>query len=94
MLYLKSALAFAEVTARAGCDVEISTHPFLDKGTERLELINKITDGIPNPFVLGKENYKYYEAMFINMCLEGLEKQAKELDRFLPPQPPMPERKK
>lgn len=94
VLYLKSALAFAERTSKAGCDVEISTHPFLDKGTERLELVNKITDGIPNPFVLGKENYKYYEAMFLNMCLEGLEKQAKELDKFLPPQPLPAERKK
>lgn len=92
--YLKSALVFAEATSQAGCDVEISTHPFLDKGTERLALVNAITDGIPNPFVLGKENYKYYEAMFLNMCLEALEKQAGELDQFLPPQPPLPGRKK
>lgn len=94
IIYLRSALLFAEITEKMGCDVEISTHPFLDKGTERLGIVRTITDGIPNPFVLGKENYKYYEAMFMDMCLEAMEKQARELDQFLPSQPPLPDRKK
>lgn len=89
--YLASCLKFAKVTERMGCDAEISTHPFVDKGTERLAIVRSICDGVPNPFVLGKENYKYYENMFTQMCLDAIAKQAKEADALLPPQP---ERKK
>ena len=90
--YLKSTLYFAEATEEKGCDVEISTHPFVDKGTERLAMVRTITDGIPNPFVLGKENYKYYEASFTEMCLKALEKQAEEADKLLPPPVRMPKK--
>ena len=92
--YLKSTLYFAGETEKMGCDVEISTHPFVDMGTQRMDLIRNISDGIPNPFVLGKKNYKYYEALFTDMCLEAMEKQAAELDQYLPPQPPLPKREK
>jgi len=85
--YLESTLKFARETERFGCDVEISTHPFVDKGIERLEIVRGICDGVPNPFVLGKENYKYYESLFTQMCLEAMEKQAAEADLLLPPRP-------
>ena len=44
-------------------DVEISTHPFLDMGKNRLEIVRNITDWIPNPFVIGEAGYRYYEKM-------------------------------
>ena len=85
--YLKSTLKFAQKTEEYGCDAEISTHPFIDKGTERLEIVRNICDGVPNPFVLGRENYKYYESLFTQMCVEAMEKQAEEADELLPKQP-------
>lgn len=87
LIYLRSCLSFAQVTEKLGCDAEISTHPFIDKGTQRLDLVRDICDGVPNPFVLGRENYKYYESSFTDLCLAALEKQAKEADALLPPQP-------
>lgn len=87
--YLESCIRFAKITEEFGCDAEIATHPFLDKGTERLEIVRSITDGVPNPFVLGKENYKYYENMYLEMCIEAMRRQAEEADRLLPPQPPL-----
>ena len=44
-------------------DVEISTHPFLDMGKNRLEIVRNITDWIPNPFVIGEAGYRYYQKM-------------------------------
>ncbi len=87
VLYLESTLKFAEKTAQMQCDAEISTHPFVDKGTDRLQIIRTITDGIPNPFVLGTEHYKYYEKTFTDICLAAMKKQAAEADALLPPQP-------
>ncbi|MCD8325034.1 MAG: MBL fold metallo-hydrolase, partial [Clostridiales bacterium] len=92
VIYLRSALKFAEVTERMGCDAEISTHPFIDGGPERYAIVRNICDGVPNPFVLGRENYKYYESMFIGMCLDGMARQAEEADKLLPPQPQPPKR--
>lgn len=53
-------------------DVEISTHPFLDMGKNRLEIVRNITDGVPNPFVIGEDGYRYYEKMFYNYALNKL----------------------
>ena len=85
--YLRSTLYFADITERFGCDAEIATHPFVDRGTERLSIVRNICDGVPNPFVLGKENYKYYEKLFTDMCLADMAGQAKTIDPLLPPPP-------
>ena len=77
-----------------GCDAEIATHPFVDKGTQRLDLVRNICNGVANPFVLGKENYKYYERMFTDMCLDAMAEQAAQADPLLPPPPPRPSAKK
>lgn len=92
--YLRSSLYFAHVTEEMGCDAEVSTHPFVDKGTERLSIVRSICNGVANPFVLGKENYKYYERMFTDMCLDAMADQAKVVDPMLPPPPPPPGREK
>ena len=92
--YLRSTLYFAQATERMGCDAEIATHPFVDKGTQRLDLVRNICNGVANPFVLGKENYKYYERMFTDMCLDAMAEQAAQADPLLPPPPPRPSAKK
>lgn len=90
--YLRSTLYFAEKTTQFGCDVEIATHPFVDRGTDRLSVLRSICDGVPNPFVLGQEGYKQYERMFTDICLEAMAAQAKVTDPLLPPPPPPPTR--
>ena len=85
--YLNSCQRFAEITEKMGVDAEISNHPFVDKLTERLQIVRNICDGVPNPFVIGKENYKYYERMFADMCFQKMKEQAAEADKLLPPQP-------
>ena len=85
--YLESCIRFADITAKLGVDAEISNHPFVDGLIGKLDIIRTITDGIPNPFVIGTDGYKYYERMFANLCLAKMHEQAAEADKLLPPQP-------
>ncbi|BBF43659.1 hypothetical protein lbkm_2347 [Lachnospiraceae bacterium KM106-2] len=67
-VYLNSWKKFSQICANRGVDGEIATHPCLDQGLARLDIVRNIVDGIPNPFVLGKEGYQYYEKIFYNLC--------------------------
>jgi len=71
-LYLESWERFAQITEELGVDGELTNHPFVDQTVERLALLRTIVDGLPNPFVLGKEGYQYYESMFRDMCLRRM----------------------
>ena len=64
MEYHQSLIKFTKVCREMHVDGEISTHPCLDMGLARYELVRNITDGVPNPFVLGEEGYHYYEQQF------------------------------
>jgi len=66
--YINSCDHFTKVCDKYHVDCEIATHPFVDLGIERLELIRNIVDGVPNPFVIGEEGYRYYQKMFYDMC--------------------------
>ena len=87
VLYMQSCIKFARITERFGCDVEISTHPFIDNSLERLTVVRGIFDGVANPFVVGRDACARFEDMFTQMCLAGMKKQAAEADKLLPPQP-------
>jgi len=71
--YLVSIRRFANICDEMGCDVEISSHPFVNNGITRLEIIRNITDGVHNPFVVGKAGYQYSMKGFEKMCLESME---------------------
>lgn len=62
--YHQSLLKFTGICREMHVDGEISTHPCLDMGLDRYALARNITDGMPNPFVLGEEGYHYYEQQF------------------------------
>ena len=49
--YRQSVLEFSAICAREGVDCEVSNHPFVDQLCERLEVVNVITNGTPNPMV-------------------------------------------
>ncbi|WP_405622451.1 MBL fold metallo-hydrolase [Streptomyces sp. NBC_00076] len=51
--YLSSALTFASRMKRAGVDVELSNHGFVDYGLERMEELRGAPNGRENPFVVG-----------------------------------------
>lgn len=49
----------------AKCFRQMATPPPpFDMGLQRLELVRNIVDGVPNPFILGTEGYRYYEQQF------------------------------
>ena len=62
--YQQSLVKFTEECRANHVDCEIATHPCLDNGLERLNVVRRIVDGIPNPFVLGEDGYRYYEQQF------------------------------
>lgn len=70
--YLNSWKKFSKICRQNKVDGEIATHPFLDMGINRLDIVRNITDGVPNPFVLGEEGYCYYEKMFYDYALKIL----------------------
>lgn len=68
--YYQSLVKFTSLCCEAHVDGEIATHPCLDMGLHRYEMVRTITDGMPNPFVLGEEGYQYYERQFYNYVKE------------------------
>ncbi len=67
--YLRSAVHFVEACDKYGCDCEVSNHPIIDNGIERLAVIQHITDGVANPFVIGKDACHRYARMFYDFCV-------------------------
>ena len=56
----------------------ISLPQFVDNSIERLNVIRNICNGVPNPFVIGKEAYKRYEQLFVELAERELkEKRGK-----------------
>lgn len=74
--YRESALHFTQVCDQRNVDVEIATHPFVDNSVERFEVVRHIFDGVPNPYVVGRDACRRYEKMFLDLC----ERKLKELD--------------
>lgn len=70
--YLASWYKFSKRCHEYRVDGEISTHPCLDMGLERLMLVRNIVDGVPNPFVIGEEGYRYYEKQFYDLAMKHI----------------------
>lgn len=73
-LYLDSLSRFSEACEAHSVDVELSNHPFVDNTMLRIELLRNLTNGVPNPFVIGHDAYKRYEKLFVVLCEQELEK--------------------
>lgn len=73
-LYLASARRYTEICDQMGVDAEIATHPFTDNSLERFAVCRNIFDGVANPYVIGREACRRYEAMFEQMCLSKMGK--------------------
>ena len=68
--YYQSWMKFSGICREFHVDGEIATHPCLDMGLKRLEIVRNIVDGVPNPFVLGEEGYRYYEKQFYDLVMK------------------------
>ena len=53
-------------------DAELCAHPTLDNGLERHEVIRKIVNGVPNPFVIGEEGFAYYMTQYYDLVEETM----------------------
>lgn len=60
--YIRSLDKFAVAASRAGADVELSNHPFVDDSLARMAMLRDAPDG-PNPFVIGQQHYADYSAI-------------------------------
>lgn len=65
--YENSWYEFSKICDKEDVDSEIDTHSCLDMGLERLSIIRNITNSVYNPFIIGKDGYKYYEKQFYNL---------------------------
>jgi len=74
--YLASVDKFSKICGDNHADAEISNHPFVDNGIERLNVIRNICNGVANPFVIGEAAYKRYEDKFRTMCLAAMKNES------------------
>ena len=73
-VYLDSCVRYTSICDKYGVDVEIATHPFTDNSKERLTCCRNIVNGVANPYVIGREACKRYEAMFADLCRSKMAK--------------------
>ena len=79
--YLASAKHFEEKVREYGCDVEISNHPDVDCSLLRFQLCREISNGVANPFVIGKEACVRYAQSFYDLCKRRMENPMPPRDR-------------
>lgn len=70
--YLNSTRRYTKICDQMGVDVAVSTHPFTDNSSQRLALCRDIFDGVPNPYVIGRQACRRFEAMFEQLCLSKM----------------------
>lgn len=60
LVFLKSAKYFLDVCINEKADVEFSTHPFVDYGCEKMDMLKKKDEKDPNPFIAGQEKVEMF----------------------------------
>ena len=72
--YIDSVEKFEKACIGYGVDVAISNHPYVDNGVLKTALVRGLVDGVPNPYVIGKEGFLYYHNKFRVMGQESIAK--------------------
>ena len=67
-VYIASVEKFKKICKDYKVDAEVSNHPYVDCLIERLEVINKMVDGVANPIVIGEDAFQRYMDMFKGMA--------------------------
>lgn len=73
-VYKNSCEYFEDVCFKWNVDVVISAHPCNGNIKERINVIQNIYNGTPNPFVIGKEGAANYQRYFKEQCIMALKK--------------------
>lgn len=76
--YIESSIYFEHVVEEYDADCEISQHPFVDMLLPRLDIIRTITDGVPNPMIVGNDQVRKAIRAFGEMCVKRLYHQLSE----------------
>ncbi len=72
--YLKSFEMFAAMAREQHVEVNITNHPILDSGVDRMKVMkNRVIDEVPNPFIMGEEAYQRYIQVYRRWSEEKLE---------------------
>ena len=58
--YLESVEKYKKVCRDFHVDCSVQTHPFIDNGIQKLEIIRNISRGVQNPFIIGEEGNEYF----------------------------------
>jgi metallo-beta-lactamase class B len=75
--YLQSLEYWRRVCRENGVDAEFTTHPILNNGIERMAVMKNRIDQVPNPFVIGTENYIRFTGLFEELVTDALAKLKK-----------------
>ncbi len=84
-IYIKEAIRFSQISDEMGVDVILQAHPFEINGKQKLEIVrNVFSQGVSNPFVIGREGARQFEKYLMNKAIFFRNKrlaEAKENDR-------------
>lgn len=58
--YLESVEKYKSVCRDFHVDCSVQTHPFIDNGILKLEIVRNIVRGVPNPFIIGEDGNEYF----------------------------------
>lgn len=58
--YIRSVDKYKKICREFHVDCSVQTHPFIDNGIQKLELIRHIARGVPNPFIIGEDGNEYF----------------------------------
>jgi metallo-beta-lactamase class B len=72
--YLQSLTYWRKVCIENGVDAEFTTHPILNNGIERMEVMRNRIDQIANPFVIGTDAYIRFTGLFEELVTDALKK--------------------
>ena len=72
--YLKSLDYWRKVCIENNVDAEFTTHPILNNGIARMEVVRQRINQVPNPFVIGIDAYIQFTGLFEEMVTDALKK--------------------
>lgn len=71
---IQSVYYFDKVCFERGVDGEVNNHPFADNLVEKIELLNKLVDGVPHPLIIGYEGVHSMMLMYKGLYDQAIER--------------------
>ncbi len=78
-VYIKEAIRFSQISDEMVVDVILQAHPFEINGKQKLEIVrNVFSQGVSNPFVIGRDGARLYEKYLMNKAIFFRDKKLAE----------------